>query len=107
MRYVSLLFILISLLTFNQRLHATVEHDIKHNKIVAHVKGMVCDFCARGLEKVFKKKKEVHEIKISLEHQTVDFILKPKQNLSDKIITKMIEDNGITVERIERVLVKK
>jgi len=66
------------------------------------VKGMVCDFCARGLEKVFLKKEEVNKIDVSLEKGLVSIHMKPKKTLEDKTIKKLITDNGISVEKIIR-----
>lgn len=66
------------------------------------VKGMVCDFCARGLEKVFKKRKEVNKIAVSLKEGTVDIFMEKDKNLEDETIRKLITSNGISVEKIHR-----
>lgn len=41
--------------------------DLKDSQIaVVNVKGMVCDFCARGIEKAFKKDTNVKKIDVDL-----------------------------------------
>ena len=41
--------------------------DLKDSQIaVVNVKGMVCDFCARGIEKTFKKDTNVKKIDVDL-----------------------------------------
>ena len=77
--------------------------SIKSGKtIVAHVEGMVCDFCARGLEKVFGKKDAVKNIIVSLEQGTVTIQMHPNKNLSDDEIVKIIKGNGINTTSINR-----
>ena len=71
-------------------------------EVIAHVKGMVCDFCARGLEKVFAKKDEVKKIIVSLKKRTVTIQMKAGKDLTDDEITKLIKGNGIDTEKIER-----
>ncbi|MBL6893506.1 MAG: cation transporter [Porticoccaceae bacterium] len=41
--------------------------DLKDSQIaIVNVKGMVCDFCARGIEKTFKKDTNVKKIDVDL-----------------------------------------
>ena len=70
--------------------------------IVAHVEGMVCDFCARGLEKVFGKKDEVKNIIVSLEQGTITLQMNPNQDLADNEIIEIIKGNGINTTSINR-----
>lgn len=70
--------------------------------ITVYLKGMVCDFCARGLEKSFGKRKEVAGISVSLEKGKINVHLEAGKNLSDKTITKIITNNGYNVVKIER-----
>lgn len=70
--------------------------------VVANVQGMVCDFCARGLEKVFGRRPEVAKIGVSLEQGKVWIHLQPGADISDAEITELILGNGINVESIER-----
>ncbi len=70
--------------------------------ITAEVHGMVCEFCAVGLEKQFEKCDEVESIDVSLEAGTVKLVLKDGQQMDDERITKIITDNGINVASIKR-----
>lgn len=66
------------------------------------VKGMVCSFCAQGIEKNFKKHKALDSIKVDLENNFVHLKLKPNENILDFEIQKSITDAGYSVEKIER-----
>ena len=63
---------------------------------------MVCDFCARGLEKVFKIEKAVSTISVNLDDSIVSIRMKPDKNLPDKRIKELILKNGYSVEKITR-----
>ena len=64
--------------------------------------GMVCDFCAQSIEKVFMKRKEVQGIKIDLNNQQVVIFLTKNGILNNEVILKLFEDAGYGVENIER-----
>lgn len=97
---ITLLFPMLALIV--APLQAEEKSEIPPQNIEVSVKGMVCDFCARGLEKVFAKQKAVESTSISLETGKVTLVMKKDQNLGDKKITKLINDNGISVEKIQR-----
>ena len=73
-----------------------------NNTVEVDVKGMVCDFCARGLEKLFGKRDEVKKIDINLKKGLVKIEFKEKKSLDDKTIEKIIVSNGISVSKINR-----
>jgi copper chaperone CopZ len=64
--------------------------------------GMVCDFCAQAIEKVFMKRQEVQGIKIDLNNQKVILFLKKDVILDDALILKLFEDAGYGVEKIDK-----
>jgi copper chaperone CopZ len=70
-------------------------------KIALHVKGLVCDFCARSIEKVFKKKK-VTGVDVDLANGLIEVYLSKDQTLDDASLQKMIKNSGYLLERIER-----
>lgn len=72
------------------------------NEIKISVKGMVCSFCAQGIEKSFKKESTVEKINVELEKNLVTLKLKSDQTLDDSKIKKIIEDAGYNVEKINR-----
>jgi mercuric ion binding protein len=66
------------------------------------VKGMVCSFCAQGLDKKFSEKPAVETVAVSLEKKTVDLVFKNGQTMTDEEIKKTILDSGYNVKSIER-----
>ena len=58
------------------------------------VKGMVCAFCAQGIEKKFKAQKEVEAVKVSLEKKFVHLTFKEGQRLSKEEIAEILKDAG-------------
>ena len=76
--------------------------EITKNIINITVNGMVCDFCAQSIEKVFMKRDEVKGINIRLEEQEVVIYLKKEVYIQDEVIRAMFEDAGYSVENINR-----
>ncbi|WP_413287507.1 heavy-metal-associated domain-containing protein [Bdellovibrio sp. HCB337] len=58
------------------------------------VKGMVCAFCAQGIEKSFMSQKEVAGIDVSLANKFVKIKFKDGQTLSHEKITQLLKDSG-------------
>lgn len=70
--------------------------------ITVQVKGMVCGFCAQGIEKKFKALPEVAGVKVSLETKKVDLDTKEGKDVSDEQIRKIVTDAGYDVVKIDR-----
>jgi mercuric ion binding protein len=66
------------------------------------VKGMVCGFCAQGIEKKFGAEPAVEKVKVSLKEKRVSLTLKEGQDISDEKIEKNLKDSGFNVEKVER-----
>lgn len=66
------------------------------------VNGLVCAFCATGIEKTFNAQPAVSKVKVDLETKLVTIDTKPKQTLDDATVTKLITDAGYTVTNIAR-----
>lgn len=66
------------------------------------VDGLVCDFCARALEKVFGKRDDVEGIRVDLDNGNVAVAMKPGQTIDDATLTELITDSGYNVRSIER-----
>lgn len=64
------------------------------NEIKVGVKGMVCAFCAQGIEKKFKAQKEVSKVEVSLENKFVKLTFKDGQTLSKEKISEILKDAG-------------
>lgn len=74
--------------------------SIRHfeNKIELNILGIVCDFCARSLEKTFKKQKEVKKIELDMNTNLLTIYLKKDMNIDDRRLHKLVKDAGFTVE---------
>ena len=62
--------------------------------IYAHVNGLVCDFCARALEKTIGKQESVKSINVDLTNKIITINLNEGKTLDDSKITQLIEDSG-------------
>ena len=91
-------------LTHNEVDKATaLSSGIKSNNIIdVSTNGMVCDFCAQAIEKVFMKREEVQGIIVDLNNQKVVIYLKNNLSIDDTEIFKLFEDSGYNVEKINR-----
>jgi cation transport ATPase len=63
---------------------------------IIDVNGMVCDFCARGIEKTFYKDEMVKKIKVSLESGKVLIAYSNDKNVSFEEIANIFLINGQT-----------
>jgi copper chaperone CopZ len=66
------------------------------------VNGLVCAFCAQGIEKKLKKFAATAEVVVNLEHRLVAVSLKDGQDIPDADLRKALTDAGYTVKSIER-----
>jgi copper chaperone CopZ len=67
------------------------------------VNGLVCDFCARALEKVFGTEEAVESIDVDLDTKIITIYFIENQSLDNDRITTLITDAGYNVEAIHRV----
>lgn len=58
------------------------------------VKGMVCAFCAQGIEKKFKAQSEVEKVDVSLENKFVKLTFKDGKRLANNKIAEILKDAG-------------
>jgi copper chaperone CopZ len=70
--------------------------------ILASVNGMVCAFCATGIEKSFRKQSAVDNVKVDLEKKLVTLNTKADATLDDATIKKVITSAGYAVTDIRR-----
>jgi copper chaperone CopZ len=66
------------------------------------VNGLVCAFCAQGIEKKLKKFPATAEVVVNLEHRLVAVSLRDGQDIPDADLRKALTDAGYTVKSIER-----
>ena len=79
-----------------------MENAACEDRINIKVSGLVCDFCARSLEKVFLKRGDVGGINVDLGKGSVAVAMKPGLNIDDATLTKLITDSGYSVKAIHR-----
>ena len=70
--------------------------------IEMHVNGLVCAFCAQGIEKAMKRLDPRAEVWVSLENRMVAVKLKDGMDIPDATLKKSITDAGYTLVKVER-----
>ncbi len=74
------------------------------NTVKVTVNGMVCSFCAQGIEKRISKMSATKDVFVDLKKKTVAVEAKDGQVLDAKAISAEIVDAGYDVVKIESVL---
>jgi len=70
--------------------------------IVADVLGVVCDFCAVAMIKIFGKREEVAAIYIDLDTKALSLVLVPGASLSDETIAELAVQAGYRIAEVRR-----
>ena len=70
--------------------------------ITTTVHGMVCAFCATGIEKTFRKQPEVATVKVDLPKKQVVITTKPGKTLPDAKIQEVVTYSGYKMGMIHR-----
>jgi copper chaperone CopZ len=70
--------------------------------ITTTVNGMVCAFCATGIEKTFRRQPEVATVHVDLPKKTVTITTKRGKTLSDAKIKEVVTYSGYTMGEIVR-----
>jgi copper chaperone CopZ len=70
--------------------------------IELEVNGLVCAFCAQGIEKSLRKFPATNDVFVSLEHRLVAIELKEGKTLEDALLREAIADAGYTTVKITR-----
>ena len=71
-------------------------------RITTTVNGMVCAFCATGIEKTFRKQPEVATVKVDLPRKRVVITTKPGKTLNDAKIKEVVTYSGYAMGNIVR-----
>jgi len=71
------------------------------NTLKLTVNGMVCAFCAQGIEKKVKALPETKDVYVNLKAHLVAIELKDGQRISNDTVTRIIKDAGYDVTAIE------
>jgi copper chaperone CopZ len=70
--------------------------------IEMHVNGLVCAFCAQGIEKKLRKFPATADVVVSLEQRLVAVSLKDGQDIADGDLRTALTNAGYTVMTIQR-----
>ncbi len=88
---------LLALLTLIPAAYASAHEDV-----AIKVNGMVCDFCAQSVWKVFEDYDGVEKVDIDLDAGLVTVHMKPEAKLSDEELNKAITYAGYDLVSVER-----
>jgi mercuric ion binding protein len=66
------------------------------------VNGLVCGFCAQGIEKTLRKNPATDDVFVSLEHRLVAVATRPESDIADTTLREALRDAGYDVVAINR-----
>jgi copper chaperone CopZ len=66
------------------------------------VNGLVCSFCAQGIEKALRQKAATQDVLVSLEHKLVAVATKEGLDIPDAELTRALTEAGYDVRSISR-----
>ena len=70
--------------------------------VVVEVLGVVCDFCAKAMNKTFGKREEVAAVYVDLDTKTLNLVFKPAMTLPDDVIHSLVKKAGYKAALIRR-----
>ena len=70
--------------------------------VVVDVLGVVCDFCAMAMNRVFGKRDEVAAVYVDLDKKTLSLVIGEGEALTDKQIEKLAKKAGYRIAAIRR-----
>ena len=79
-----------------------VASSTRATTIEMRVNGLVCAFCAQGIEKKLRKLPATDAVLVNLEQRLVAVSLKEGKDIPDADLRKALTDAGYTVTGIER-----
>jgi copper chaperone CopZ len=80
----------------------TVGASAQAATIEMNVNGLVCAFCAQGIEKQLRKFPATADVVVSLEQKLVAVGLKDGQDIPDAELRRALTNAGYTVKAIQR-----
>jgi len=84
-----------------ERFDKFMEGIVDMNIAIVSVQGMVCDFCARGIEKAFLKDSNVDKIDVDLDSGKVIIAYVKSKEIDPDAIKKMILMNGQNMTNLQ------
>lgn len=80
---------------------ASIAHATQ--TITTQVNGMVCAFCAQGIEKKARALPQTQDVYVNLKQKIVAVEIKAGQSLSPETISALIKEAGYDITHIETV----
>lgn len=90
------LFLIAVLAIFANTAYATTS-------IHAEVKGMVCAFCAKGINKKLRELEATQDVWLDLKSRMVVVELKEQKTMTLEAFTKLIKEAGYEVDKVEYI----
>jgi copper chaperone CopZ len=81
---------------------ALISVSAAADTIEMKVHGLVCSFCAQGIEKALRKNPATEDVVVSLENKLVAIGTRAGQEISDGELTRALTDAGYDVKTISR-----
>ncbi|MEL8055504.1 MAG: heavy-metal-associated domain-containing protein [Pseudomonadota bacterium] len=81
---------------------AETEQASNATQIIAKVNGMVCDFCARAVTKVFGKEDAVESVDVDLDAGEIRVALKSGATISDERVGELVKKSGYDLVSVLR-----
>ena len=72
------------------------------NAVVADVLGVVCDFCAVAMNKIFGRQEEVAAVYVDLDTKSLNLVFKPGASLDDDAIAALAVQAGYRIAAVHR-----
>ena len=89
-----------AMLTRTTEIDSAIANDGK--PLVVDVLGVVCDFCAIALTKIFNRQKEVAATHVDLNKKTLSLVLFANSDLTDKQIADLAVQAGYRISGVRR-----
>lgn len=78
------------------------EDAVKGETMNVTLKGLVCDFCARAIEKTFAKQADVEKVDVDLDSALLVVEMKPGKTMDDGTVARLVAESGYEVESVRR-----
>ncbi len=76
--------------------------DAGGEPVAVDVLGVVCDFCAKAMNRTFGRRAEVAATYVDLDLKTLNLVLAPGATLPDGEITELVRKSGYRLSAIRR-----
>ncbi len=83
---------------------ASAHHtpDGSDHDVAVKVNGLVCDFCAQSLDRLFSRENAINHVHVDLRNGMITLDFNESQNMDDEKVKKIVTDSGYSVVEIRR-----